>query len=299
MPNNIKAPGKKTGVSAANEKSVRSPGFCIFGGQSGKPFNDLAAFKSVIWKNDIVYAGGKPDRFKDQQALLEILKAMREARGSKIAVGFETMNMSVQPALDDYAAGKISEEEFLQKTGWQKESGGDFSLYRPIFEFIIRNKLRALALNTPKETVSKLEREGQAGLNNEDKKLLPAQINISKNKKYLEFLKAAFDGLGVAASGAPAWDKYLYAVSCWNEAAGAGISDFVNANPGWSVLIAAGNDRLIYNAAVPASVKSRTVKIRQASFYSEDAEKCPETLPKELENLANYIWYTSAVVNGK
>lgn len=272
--------------------------FCIFGGQSGKPFGDPASFKSVIWKSDVVYAGGTPGRPADQQARLEILKAMREARGPKIAVAFEALDIPLQPVLDDYAAGKINEEDFLRKTGWQKESDAGFAPYRPIFDFIIRNKLRALTLNVPKEMVSRIERNGPSGLNDEDKKFLPAQVNISKHKKYLEFLKASFGGRSAAgAAGAPAWDNYLAAVSSWNEGAGARIADFINANPGWSVLVAAGNDRLVYNAALPASVKSRTVKLRQASFYAEDAEKCPAALPKERKDLANYIWYTTTVAN--
>ncbi len=293
------------GAPAAAEKAVPTQVFCIFGAQSGKPFGDLAAFKSVIWKSDVVYAGGAPDRLKDQQARLEILKAMREARGSKIIVGFETLAIAQQPILDDYAAGKISEEDFLQKTGWQKESGAGFALYKPIFDFIIRNKLRALALKVPEEIIIKIEREGLAGLNEEEKKFLPAPVGISRHKKYLEFLKASFSGPGTSsatAAGIAAFDNRLAAVSSWNESAGARIADFLNANPGWAVLVAAGNDRLVYNAAVPASVKNRTVKLRQASFYAETAEKCPAELPKDHKDLANYIWYidsSTAALSGR
>jgi len=266
------------------------PDFCIFGGQSGKPFGDIASFKSVIWKNDVVYSGGAPDQPKDQQARLDILKSMREARSTKIAVGFEALDMGMQPALDAYAAGSMTEEEFLQKTGWQTV---DFPLYRPLFDFIIQHKLRALALGVPKEIILKIERDGQGALNDDDKKFLPAQVNITKSPKYLAFLKASYAGLNAAANaGAPlTWDNYLAAVSSWNEAAGSKIAEFVNANPGWSVLVAAGNDRIVYNAALPASVKSRTVKLRQASFYFENAVKCPAALPKEHKELANYVWY--------
>ena len=273
------------------------PVFCILGGHSGKPFGDLAAFKSVIWKSDAIYAGEDPGPGTDRQALLEILKAMREARGSKIAVGFEALDMTLQPVLDDYAAGKMSEEDFLQKTGWPKDPGADFALYRPVFDFIIRNKLRALALNVPKELILKIEREGPASLTDKDKRqFIPAQINIGKQKKYLELLKTSFKGTEAPDSAGPAWDNYLAAVSYRNEGEGAKIADFINANRGWSVLVSAGNDRLIYNAAVPASVKSRTVKIRQASFYAKAAAKCPDVLPAEDKDLANYIWYTTTTV---
>jgi uncharacterized iron-regulated protein len=72
---------------------------------------------------------------------------------------------------------------------------------------------------------------------------------------------------------------------------GARIADFVNANPGYEVLVVAGNGHVMYNAAIPASVKARVEKVRQASFYTENAPKCPETMPKEHKDLANYMWY--------
>ena len=276
------------------------PVFCILGGRSGKPFGDLAAFKSLIWKSGVIYAGEEPGQGKGRQALLEVLKAMREARGSKIAVGFEALDMALQPVLDDYAAGKMNEEEFLQKTGRQNDPGVDLALYRPVLSFIILNKLRALALGVPKEIVLKIEREGLTSLNDKDKQFPPAQISVSKHKKYLDYLKASFKGSDAAGAFGPAWENYLSAVSYRNEASGARIADFINADPGWSVLVAAGNDRLIYNAALPASVKSRTVKLRQASFYSKTAANCPDLLPKEDKDLANYIWYsTTTVISGK
>lgn len=281
---------KPAAKPAAKAAAVPPPNLCIFGGQSGKPFGDQASFKSVVWKSDVIYAGGEEGRQKDQEARLEILKALREARSSKIAVGFEAVNIPLQPVLDDYAAGKMTEEDFLQKTGWQKDSGVDFSFYKPIFDFIIQNKLRALALGIPKETIFKIEREGAAALNEDEKKMLPETASVILNKKYLERLKASYAGLSAAAGAPLSWDNYLSAVSSWNEAAGAKVAAFVNANPGWSVLVAAGNDRLVYNAALPASVKSRTLKLRQASFYVEDAA-CPATLPADHKDLANYVWY--------
>jgi uncharacterized iron-regulated protein len=291
------APDAKTPAStgsAAQPEPVDpdSPGYCIFGAQSGKPFTGEAAFKALVWKNDIIYVGETHNQPKDHKAQLETLKAMKTARGSKIAVGFEMLNMTLQPVLDDYVAGKLTEEEFLSKADWEKEWGFDFNLYKPIFDFMIQNKLRGLALNVPKKIVSKIARAGIAGLDAEEKKFLPERVDITGHKKYLEFLKASFGGHGNAPMAKMfTWENYLASMSAWNEGMGARIADFVNANPGWAVLVVAGNGHVIYNAAIPASVKSRTNKPRQASFYTEDAVKCPAAMPKEHKNMANYLWY--------
>ena len=278
--------------SAAPAPQNAAPGYCLFGAQSGKSFNGEAAFKSIIWKSDIIYIGETPGLINAQLAQLEALKAMRIARSSKIAVGFEMIDAALQPILDNYAAGRISEEEFINNTGWGKEQVIDFELYKPLFDLIARNNLRALALNIPQKTLSRIANSGLAGLDDEDKKLMPGQINITKHKKYMEYLKASFDG----QSGTPiplTWDNFLSAMSARDEGMGAKIADFINANPGWSALVIVDNGRIIYNAGIPSSVKSRTKGARQASFYTEEAA-CPAALPKERKNLANYIWYIPA-----
>jgi len=262
---------------------------CIFGGQSGLQPADRAAFRSVFRKSDIHYAGGGDALPADQQARLELLKLLREARSTKIAVAFETLGMETQPALDDYAAGRLSEEEFLNKTGWLTRSAADFSLYRPLFAAIARDRLRALALDVPGELTFKVERQGLAALSDEERRLLPERVTPSADKKYLALLKTAHARL--AAAGAPlSWKNFLAADAARSEGAGAKAAEFAAANPGWAVLVLAGNDRLVYNAALPASVKSRTARLRHASFYFEHAP-CPAKMPAEHKGLADYVWY--------
>lgn len=276
------------------------PGFCIFGGNSGKPFNNEAAFRSVIWKSDVVYVGETHDQIKDHLAQLEALKALRVVRGSKVAVGFEMLNVTLQPVLDDYASGKITEAEFLQKADWEHEWGFDFGLYKPLFDYIVQNKFRALALNVPKKIVSKIARAGLDGLAPEERKFLPEKVEISTNKKYLDFLKASFDGHGDTPMAKMfTWDNYLASMAAWNEAMGARVADFVNANPGWSVMVVAGNGHIMYNAAIPASVKARTEKKYQASFFTLEAAACPAVFPKADKDTANYIWYINHAAKKK
>ena len=289
----VKAPASRADIPAQIRQSTdNAPGYCIFGAQSGKPFNSEAAFRSIVWKSDIIYVGETPDQVKDHLAQLETLKALRIARGSKIAVGFEMLDTTMQPVLDKYAAGELTEKEFLTRSDWAGQWGFDFSLYKPLFDFVVRNKLRALALNVPKTVVSKIARSGLESLATEERRFLPEKINITGHKKYLEYLKEFFAGSG----GSPVpqaftWENYIASVSAWNEGMGARIADFASANPGWALLIITGNGHVAYNAATPASVKSRTNNISQASFHTENSATCPAVFPKEHKNLANYVWY--------
>ncbi len=268
------------------------PNFCIIGAQSGKSFGSEAAFESIVWKSDVVYIGETHDEPLDHLAQLEALKAMRIARGSKIAVGFEMLDAAQQPNLDDYAAGRLTEEEFLAKADWKPGRGFDFSLYKPLFDFVVKNKLRALALNVPRAVIAKIARGGLESLTAEERKTLPEKLEITKNKKYNEYLSTSFGEHGSSSTVKDfSFDNYAASMAAWNEGMGGRIAAFLAENPGYSVLVIAGNGHIIYNAAIPASVRSRLKGVRQASFYTENAVKCPETMPKEHKNMANYIWY--------
>ncbi len=301
---NNKAPAPRTASPAPALPSADSAqDYCIFGAQSGKPFGGEASFKSIVWKSDIIYIGETPGQAMDHLAQLETLKALRIARGSKIAVGFEMLDATMQPVLDKYAAGELTEAEFLSGSDWAAQWGFDFTFYKPIFDFIIRNKLRALALSVPKTVVSKIARSGLESLTPDERRFLPEKINNTGHKKYLEYLKESFSGPSAPpANQTFTWENYLASMSARDEGMGARIADFANANPGWALLIITGNGHLVYNAAIPASVKSRTGNIRQASFYTWDAPKCPAVFQKEHKNLANYVWYidhSTITANGK
>ena len=268
------------------------PNFCIAGSQSGKAFHGEAAFKSIVWKSDVVYLGETHDQPLDHAAQLEALKAMKIARGYKIAVGFEMLSAKLQPVLDEYAAGRLTEADFLSRTDWKSEWGFDFSLYKPLFDFVIANKLRALALSVPKEVTARIAGAGLEGLTPGERQFLPEKVEITRHQKYNDYLKASFTEQGNSSTGkTAALDNYLASVAASNEGMGGRIAAFLAENPGYAVLVIAGNDRVIYNAAVPASVKSRIKGVRQASFFTEDAVECPVTMPKEHKDLANYIWY--------
>jgi uncharacterized iron-regulated protein len=280
------------GADAPLVLTTATPNFCIFGGHSGKPFSSEAAFKSLVWRNDVIYVGETHDQNLDHLAQLEALKAMRIARGSKIAVGFEMLNQTLQPVLEDYVSGRITEEEFLDKADWKKEWGFDFAMYKPLFDFIIQHKLRALALNVPHKIVAKIARAGLAGLAPEEASMLPNPVAITTHKKYVDYLKESYGGHGDSPMAKiMTFENYLASMCAWNEGMGARVADFLTANPGYALLVVAGNGHDLYNAAIPASVKATLKDVRQITFYTENAAKCPETMPKEHKDMANYMWY--------
>lgn len=273
-------------------RPAEGPGLCVFDARTGAPLAGEQAFKALIAGADVVSVGETHDQVKDHQAQFEALKALNEARGPKIAVGFEMLNLTLQPVLDDYAAGRLTEAEFLQKADWKNEWGFDFNMYKPLFDLIREKKLKALALNLPKKVVSKIARAGLDALPAEDKAYLPAGLQVTSNERYINYIKASFEGHGDSPmSGMFKFENYLAAMSAWNETMGARLADFLNANTGYAGLVIAGSGHVIFNAGIPASVAARTSGLRQVSFYPQPAAACPAALPAEDAGLADYVWY--------
>lgn len=321
----MKTSGKTAGAAVARPaEAAAAPGFCIFNGKSGAPLAGEADFKAVLKDANAVFSGESHDQLKDHLAQLEALKALGAARGEKVAVGFEMLNMTLQPVLDEYAAGKLTEEEFLAKADWKTEWGFDFNLYKPIFDFIRANKLKALALNLPRKVVSTIARSGLDGLSPEQKKYLPAKVEITKNEAYIAYIRDSFGNHGKARAGTAAgraekdflreyilgkrqksmgdmftFENYLAAMCAWNEAMGARLADFLNDNPGFAGQVVAGSGHVIYNAGIPASVGSRTSGLRSVSFYPQEAAACPAAMPAADAGLADFVWYLDHSAAGR
>ena len=274
--------------SALGDIQTNAPAYCLYKSKSQKKIT-VKNLEKRISKSDVVYVGESHDQIKDHMAQLKALEFLYLANGENVAVGFEMLNFTLQPILDDYAKGNISEEEFLKKANWEKEWGFDFNLYKPLFDFIREKKLKALALNLPKKIVGKIARVGLENLSPQERKLLPENIHISTDERYLDFLKASFEEGPM--SGMFKWENYLASMSAWNEVMGSKMADFLNKNEKYSGLVIAGNGHIIYNAGIPFSVKTRTKNLKHSSFYTADAPTCPKKPDKEFFEYADFIWF--------
>ncbi|MDA8132671.1 MAG: ChaN family lipoprotein [Elusimicrobia bacterium] len=266
-------------------EAAELPAVCAHGAAGSL---DGAAFAAAVAASDVVYVGESHDQANDHLAQLEALKALYAVRGAKVAVGFEMLNVTLQPVLDEYASGAITEAEFLKKADWQKEWGFDFNLYKPIFDFIRGNKLSAVALNLPKKVVSHIAMKGLDALPPEEAAYLPADMQVTTNARYIAYIKESFDG---HMSDMFKFENYLAAMSAWNEAMGANMAAFLNANKGYAGLVVAGSGHVIYNAAIPASLKARAPWAKDLSFFMKGADSCPAAVQEGDADLADFVWY--------
>lgn len=91
------------------------------------------------------------------------------ARNSNMMVGFEMLPRRVQPALDDWSAGKLTEQEFLEQSEWREVWGYDAGLYLPLLHFTRLNRLPSIALNVDRALVSLVGQQGWQALDEEQR----------------------------------------------------------------------------------------------------------------------------------
>jgi len=99
---------------------------------------------------------------------LYMLSALH-SRHANLVVGFEMLPRRVQASLDDWSAGRLTEEEFLEQSEWQKVWGYDAGLYLPLLHFARLNRLSTVALNVDRKLVSQVSQRGWQALGEDER----------------------------------------------------------------------------------------------------------------------------------
>lgn len=109
--------------------------------------------------NQVVLLGESHDRADDHRWQLMMLTALHQLRPN-LAIGFEMFPRRLQPVLDRWVAGQLSETEFLQQTEWDKVWKFDPQFYLPLFRFARQYRLPMLALNVEHDLVTQVRNTG-------------------------------------------------------------------------------------------------------------------------------------------
>ncbi|WP_341645409.1 ChaN family lipoprotein [Thauera sp. SDU_THAU2] len=112
---------------------------------------------------DVVLLGEQHDDADHHRWQLQTLAALH-ARRPDMQIGFEMFPRRVQPALDRWVAGELSEQQFLEQVEWTEVWSMPAELYLPLFHFARLNKVPMLALNIDQSLIRKVARTGWSGV---------------------------------------------------------------------------------------------------------------------------------------
>lgn len=125
-------------------------------GSGEKRFTDFEAMLAGIAKVEVAFVGEQHDDPATHRIERAVLEGLARRRGSVI-VALEMFERDVQPSLDDYLAGRLSEEEFLKSSRPWPRYATD---YRPLVEFARAHGWKVIAGNIPRRIASQVSKQG-------------------------------------------------------------------------------------------------------------------------------------------
>src|SRR5215813_1460963 len=131
--------------------------------KSGRSLDRAELFRDLVAKNAIVLLGESHTDVDHHHWQLHTLAALH-ATGGRIVIGFEAFPRRLQSVLDDWVAGKLTEEAFLKASEWRQVWGYDAAVYMPLFQFARLNRIPMIALNVERKLVARVAREGWEAL---------------------------------------------------------------------------------------------------------------------------------------
>ena len=144
------------------------------------------ALMDDLVKVRVVYVGETHTSVEDHRIQLEILKAAAD-RGASPVLAMEMFPREVQPVLDRYSDGLITEAEMLEEVDWNRVWGYPFELYKGLLSFAREEHLPILALNAPPEIVRKVARNGLASLTPQERGQIAADFHLDdpRHRQYV------------------------------------------------------------------------------------------------------------------
>jgi uncharacterized iron-regulated protein len=148
-----------TSAVAAPATTCGQPGHWLVPATGPAQPIEPGALLARMARQQVVLLGEAHDSAEDHRWQSQTL-AQLHAYQARLAIGFEMFPRRVQPVLDEWVAGKLSESEFLQRGEWEKVWGFDARDYLPLFHFARMNRLPMLALNVERSLIEAVGKQG-------------------------------------------------------------------------------------------------------------------------------------------
>ncbi|MBL4692539.1 MAG: ChaN family lipoprotein [Magnetovibrio sp.] len=139
---------------------------------------------------DVVLLAETHTNFDHHRWQLQTLAQLHAARPDMI-LGLESFPRRVQPILDQWVAGTLSQKEFLKQSDWNSVWKFDAKLYMGLFNFARLNRVPMLALNVDKSLTRNVSKLGWDKVPQKDR--LGISDPTPPSKAYLNMLAQVYN----------------------------------------------------------------------------------------------------------
>jgi uncharacterized iron-regulated protein len=236
---------------------------------------------------DVLFFGEEHNDSAGHYLETEILKALHQRYGSKLALSMEMFETDCQLILNEYLAGYISEERFLKDVRpWT-----NYKDYRPAVEFARQNNLSIIAANPPRRYVNMVSRKGMKSLDSlpkSSKKFLPSlpydTASGRYREKFMEFMRGGSPGTSNA--------RIYYSQNLWDAGMSNSIYQFRKHNKDKKIFHMVGRFHCDEKLGTLAQLQKRksTLQILNISCFSDASFTNPDW--EKFSYLGDYVILT-------
>lgn len=257
---------------------------------------DVAGLADRAAADDVVFFGEQHDdagTHRLQHALLDALAA----RGDDVVLSLEMFERDVQPVLDDYLAGRISEEEFLAGARPWPNYATD---YRPLVELARGRGWPVVAANVPRRYAALVASGGLDTLlalpAAEREAYIARDIDCPRDAYYERFLQA-MGGHAGAGEASAAMERYYQAQCIKDETMAESIVAARERWPGALVVHMTGAFHSDFGHGIPARVERRAPGTRMLILTGIPAGDLARPPVDENRGRADVLLFTNPGAN--
>jgi uncharacterized iron-regulated protein len=272
------------GAAPAARAACLSPGAWMRVGSEGvsalapqRVFDDLAQHRVLL-------LGENHDNAEHHRWQLHTIAALH-ARLPGLALGFEMFPRRVQPVLDQWTAGELTEAQFLERAQWSAVWGHDPQIYLPIFHFARMHRVPMLALNVERSLIRRVGDEGWAAVPPHEREGVgdpapasPAYL-VSLYESYLAH-QAAEQRPGRAPTEddlrEPAFVRFVQSMQVWDRAMAEGIALRATQAPRATVVAILGSGHLRGGFGVPHQLRALGIGDAVVALPWDTDQDCAE-----------------------
>lgn len=190
-----------------------------------------AALLDRMATQQVVLLGEAHDSAEDHRWQLHTLAQLhtRQAPGRGVALGLEMFPRRLQPVLDQWVAGQLSEQEFLVKSEWDKVWGYDARDYLPLFHYVRMHRLPMLAVNIEKSLTEAISNQGWDAVPESRKEGVSRPAPVAAD--YLASLRKLWDHHPTGTGKEADFTRFVEAQSTWDRAMAQGMAEHLRKSP--------------------------------------------------------------------
>jgi uncharacterized iron-regulated protein len=215
------------------------------------------------------------------------------ALNPKMAIGFEMFPRAVQPILDDWVAGELTEREFLERTDWNKVWSYNPAYYMPMFHFARMHRIPMYALNIPREIVSEIAEKGWDALSSKTREHIgkPAPATTAYRDMMTEiFIQHQPHGSDISmdniVNAEPGVSYFIQGQLAWDRAMAGAIVDAMKRDDVELFVGVMGAGHIIPKMSVPYQLADLGIKESISLMPWDDTMPC-----EEFDNeMANFVF---------